>query len=217
MRAAGIKPAALLVDTIFSSDGVFSDPPGFLAAAVEAIRAEGGLFIADEVQPGFGRTGEAMWGFMRHGVTPDLVTMGKPMGNGYAGRRHGRPAGVAGRVRRPARYFNTFGGNPVAAPPRCAVLEVIERRGADGERAGRSASTVQTGCARWRNGYEAIGDVRGAGLFIGVELVRDRATKEPDAELTTFLVNGLRRRSPDRRRRAARQLPEGAAAAGVQP
>ena len=79
----GIQPAALLVDTIFSSDGVHADPPGFLKPAAEAIRAAGGLFIADEVQPGFARTGEAMWGFQRHGLIPDMVSMGKPMGNGY--------------------------------------------------------------------------------------------------------------------------------------
>jgi 4-aminobutyrate aminotransferase-like enzyme len=79
----GIKPAALLVDTIFSSDGVFVDPPGFLAPAVEVIRASGGVFIADVVQPGFGRTGSHMWGFERHGIVPDLVTIGKPMGNGH--------------------------------------------------------------------------------------------------------------------------------------
>ncbi|MGB8814040.1 MAG: aminotransferase class III-fold pyridoxal phosphate-dependent enzyme, partial [Paracoccaceae bacterium] len=79
----GIRPAGLIVDTIFSSDGVFSAPAGFLQGAVAAIRAAGGLFIADEVQPGFGRLGETMWGFQRHAVTPDMVSLGKPMGNGY--------------------------------------------------------------------------------------------------------------------------------------
>jgi 4-aminobutyrate aminotransferase-like enzyme len=83
LRARGIRPAALLVDTIFSSDGVYGDPPGFLAPAVAEIRAAGGLFIADEVQPGFGRTGGQMWGFERHGLVPDIVTLGKPMGNGH--------------------------------------------------------------------------------------------------------------------------------------
>jgi 4-aminobutyrate aminotransferase-like enzyme len=79
----GIKPCALIVDTIFSSDGVRPDPAGFLAPAAAAIRAKGGLFIADEVQPGFGRTGGQMWGFQRHGLLPDMVSLGKPMGNGY--------------------------------------------------------------------------------------------------------------------------------------
>jgi 4-aminobutyrate aminotransferase-like enzyme len=83
MRDQGIRPALLIVDTVFSSDGLWLDPPGFLAPAVAAIRAEGGLFLADEVQPGFGRTGGQMWGFQRHGLVPDMVSMGKPMGNGY--------------------------------------------------------------------------------------------------------------------------------------
>ena len=82
MRRHGIKPAALLFDSIFSSDGILSHPPGFISGAVEIIRAAGGLYIADEVQPGFGRTGGGMWGFSRHNVIPDLVVLGKPMGNG---------------------------------------------------------------------------------------------------------------------------------------
>ena len=121
----GMRPAALICDSIFSSDGVFADPPGFMAPAVAAIRAAGGLFIADEVQPGFGRTGDHFWGFGRHRLTPDIVTMGKPMGNGYP---------MAGLATRPALlaaycedvgYFNTFGGNPAAAAAGLAVLDVI--------------------------------------------------------------------------------------------
>ena len=133
MKKSGIRPAALLVDTIFSSDGVFADPPGFLRPAVEAVRAEGALFIADEVQPGFGRCGGQMWGFARHGLVPDLVTMGKPMGNGHpvAGMA-ARPELLAEFGRR-SRYFNTFGGNPVSAAAGIAVLDVIESEGLDGE------------------------------------------------------------------------------------
>ncbi|KAG1433529.1 hypothetical protein G6F57_022082 [Rhizopus arrhizus] len=110
MLRHGIRPAALLVDTVFSSDGVYTDPAPVLAPAVEAIRAAGGLFIADEVQAGFARTGSCMWGFQRHGLVPDIVTMGKPMGNGHP---------IAGVVARPeiferfgrdARYFNTPAG-----------------------------------------------------------------------------------------------------------
>ena len=129
MLRHGIKPAALIVDTVFSSDGVFVGPEGVLQPAVAAIRAAGGVFIADEVQPGFGRTGAGMWGFARHGVVPDMVSMGKPMGNGYP---------VAGLALRPeviaefgahARYFNTFGGNPVAAAAGRAVLDTIRAEG----------------------------------------------------------------------------------------
>jgi 4-aminobutyrate aminotransferase-like enzyme len=193
MAAHGIRPAALLVDTIFSSDGVFSDPPGFLQPAVAAIHEAGGLFIADEVQPGFGRTGEAMWGFMRHGVLPDMVTMGKPMGNGHP---------IAAMVARPeildrfgerTRYFNTFGGNPVSCAVGQAVLEVIEGEGIL-ENARDVGAYLRDGLRGLAQRHEAIGDVRGAGLFIGVELVRDRATREPDGKATAKLVNGLRER-----------------------
>jgi 4-aminobutyrate aminotransferase-like enzyme len=193
MRADGVKPAGLLVDTIFSSDGVFADPPGFLREAVEAVREAGGLFIADEVQPGFGRTGHGMWGFQRHGLVPDMVTLGKPMGNGHP---------MAGMVARPEvlarfgerlRYFNTFGGNPVSAAVGMAVLDVIER-----EKLIENAATVG---AHLRDGLRAlaqrhpiIGDVRAAGLFVGAELVRDRATREPATEETARIVNGLRAR-----------------------
>jgi len=193
MRTHGIRPAALLVDTIFSSDGVYADPPGFLAAAVAAIREAGGLFIADEVQPGFGRTGDAMWGFARHGLVPDIVTLGKPMGNGHP---------VAGMVARPevlaefgqrTRYFNTFGGNPVSAAVGMTVLEVIEGEGLV-ENARRVGNYLRDGLRMLGARHPIVGDVRGAGLFIGVELVRDPRTKAPATEETARLVNALRDR-----------------------
>ncbi len=193
MRTSGIEPAALLVDTIFSSDGVFSDPPGFLAEAVEAVRAEGGLFIADEVQPGFGRVGPAFWGFARHGLVPDMVTVGKPMGNGHP---------VAGLFLRPhlveefgrkARYFNTFGGNPVSCAVGLAVLDIIESEGL-AESAGDVGAYMRAGLRALADRYEAIGDVRGDGLFTGLELVETRDEKAPASALTTRIVNGLRAR-----------------------
>lgn len=191
MQAKGIKPAALLVDTIFSSDGVFSDPAGFLKPAVAAIREAGGLFIADEVQPGFGRTGAGMWGFERHGLVPDMVTMGKPMGNGHP---------VAGMVARPeiletfgqrTRYFNTFGGNPVSCAVGMAVLDVIEDQGlvANAKTVG---ARLMDGLSQLAKRHELIGDVRGAGLFVGAELVTNRETRQPATLETARLVNGLR-------------------------
>ena len=191
MTAHGIKPAALLVDTIFSSDGVFADPAGFLAPAVATIREAGGVFIADEVQPGFGRTGAGMWGFSRHGVVPDIVTMGKPMGNGHP---------LAGMVARPdiletfgkrTRYFNTFGGNPVSCAVGMAVLDVIEQEGLIAN-ARDVGVYFQRGLRDLSQRYEIIGDIRGVGLFIGVELVTDRATRTPATDATSRLVNGLR-------------------------
>ena len=193
MRAHGIKPAALLVDTIFSSDGVFSDPAGFLQPAVAAIREAGGLFIADEVQPGFGRTGAGLWGFQRHGIEPDLVTMGKPMGNGHPiaamVARHEILDVFGGRTR----YFNTFGGNPVSCAVGMAVLDVIEQEGLVAN-ARDVGAALHDGLLTLAERHELIGDVRGAGLFVGLELVTDRATKAPATQQTARLVNGLRDR-----------------------
>jgi 4-aminobutyrate aminotransferase-like enzyme len=188
----GIRFAALIVDSVFSSDGIFTEPPGFLTEAVAVVRAAGGLYIADEVQPGFGRTGAAMWGFLRHGLSPDLVAMGKPMGNGYP---------VAGVVLRPeiledfARrcgYFNTFGGNPVAAAAALAVLEVIEGEDLIAN-AAAMGTRLQQGLKALQQRFPAIGDVRGAGLFAGVEFSRP-GTTEADQALASRVVNGLRER-----------------------
>jgi 4-aminobutyrate aminotransferase-like enzyme len=193
MRREGIKPAGLIVDTIFSSDGVFADPPGFLQDAVAAVRRAGGVFIADEVQPGFGRTGDSMWGFQRHSLVPDIVTLGKPMGNGYP---------VAAMVAKPdvlapfgshCRYFNTFGGSQVAMAAARAVLEIIREERLR-ERAQETGHYLRRGLAALGENFEVIGDVRGAGLFIGVELVDDRATLSPATRFAGELVNELRRR-----------------------
>ena len=128
MRADGVRPAALLVDTIFASDGVVAHPAGFLAEAVRHVREAGALFIADEVQPGFGRVGEAMWGFQRHGVIPDLVTMGKPMGNGHPVAAVAGQPGVLAAFAQRTRYFNTYGGNSVSCAAALAVLQVIREQ-----------------------------------------------------------------------------------------
>ncbi|MBN9332576.1 MAG: aminotransferase class III-fold pyridoxal phosphate-dependent enzyme [Devosia sp.] len=189
LQRHGVRPAMLIVDTIFSSDGVFADPPGFLAEAAAAIREAGGLFVADEVQPGFGRTGETFWGFDRHGIVPDLVTMGKPMGNGYPiAALVGRPD-VLAPFGENIRYFNTFGGTPVAIAAASAVFDEIEDRGlmASAKMVGQS---LRDGIAAIGN--PAIGEVRGAGLFIGVEIVGPDGA--PDAALTSRIVNGMRER-----------------------
>lgn len=193
LKRHGIKPALLIADTIFSSDGVVADPKGFLKPAVDAIHEAGALFIADEVQPGFGRTGDAMWGFQRHDVAPDMVTIGKPMGNGYP---------MSGVIVRPevvaefgeqARYFNTFGGNPVAAAAGMAVLDIIRDEGLQAN-AADVGTYMRRGLQQLRRDFPQIGDVRGAGLFIGVEIVADPSATTPDPAMTARLVNGLRKR-----------------------
>ena len=192
LERSGIRFAGFLADTIFSSDGVFADPPGFLRAAVEVTRRHGGLFIADEVQPGFGRTGSALWGFERHGVIPDIVTMGKPMGNGFPMGGVATRPDLLDRFTAEVKYFNTFGGNPVAAAAGLAVLDVIRDEGLV-ENAAATGGYLLEGLRALSNRHAAIGDVRGSGLFIGLELVRDRATRAPAAATASAMINGLRR------------------------
>lgn len=192
MRADGVRPAGLLVDTIFSSDGVCSHPPGFLAAAVGEIRAAGGLFIADEVQPGFGRTGDHMWGFQRHGVIPDLVTMGKPMGNGHpVAAVVARPEAIAQFAKR-YRYFNTFGGNPVACAAAIAVLDVLESEHLL-ENARDTGSYLRQRIHALTADYESIREVRGAGLFLGVQIGPSSARNLDASKEAARIVNGMRR------------------------
>jgi 4-aminobutyrate aminotransferase-like enzyme len=188
----GVKFGGLLVDSIFSSDGIYADPAGFIKRAVDVVHQAGGLFISDEVQPGFGRTGTAMWGFQRHGVEPDIVTMGKPMGNGFP---------VGGVVTRPeileafcetTGYFNTFGGNPVAAAAGLAVLEVIEDEGLV-ENANKIGGYFRAGLRDIAVRHPSIGDVRGAGLFIGIEFSLP-GTTDPDVAAASYAINALKER-----------------------
>lgn len=184
----GIRPALLIVDTIFASDGVYPDPAGFLAPAAAAIRARGGLFLADEVQAGFGRTGGQMWGFERHGVIPDMVSMGKPMGNGYPLAGLALRPEVIAEFGQQVRYFNTFGGNAVAAAVGLAVLNVIRDEGLI-----QNAATVGTafsaGLRSLATRHEALGETRSAGLFIGQTILNEGL---PDPSRTARLVNALR-------------------------
>lgn len=184
----GIRPAVLIVDTIFSSDGVFADPTGVLGPAVAAIRAAGGIFIADEVQPGFGRTGAGMWGFSRHGIVPDMISMGKPMGNGYPLAALALRPEVIAEFGRNARYFNTFGGNAVAAAVGNAVLDVIADEGLieNARTVGAGFADILRDLARQ---YAGLGQVRAAGLFLGVDVETDG---HPDGARAGRLVNGLR-------------------------
>ena len=193
MRAAGIRPAALLVDTVLSSDGVYTHPAGFLKLAVAAIREEGGIFIADEVQAGLGRTGDAMWGFMRHGVSPDIVSMGKPMGNGHPLAGIVAKPELLERFGRESRYFNTFGGNPVSAAAGLAVLDVVRDEQLV-DNAQRVGAYLRSKLLELKDRHEVIGDVRGAGFFIGVELVLDRGGKSPATREASRVVNALRDR-----------------------
>lgn len=192
MRADGVRLAALLVDTIFSSDGVYAHPPGFLADAVRHVHAAGGLFIADEVQAGFGRLGEAMWGFQRHGVVPDLVTMGKPMGNGHPVAAVAARPNLFAEFSKHTHYFNTYGGNTVSCAAALAVLHVIRTEQLL-ENASSSGDYLQRGLHALALRYPVIRDIRGAGLFIGVELGANPASGLSGRAETTRVVNMMRR------------------------
>ena len=193
MRERGIKPAAMIADSILSSDGVYPGQAGFLADAAKLVQAEGALYIADEVQPGFGRTGETMWGFQRHGIIPDLVVMGKPMGNGYPiGGVVAKPAHLA-KFGSGSGYFNTFGGNPVAAAAGLAVLDILETQALQAN-ARDTGAYLLNGLATLSANHDRVGDVRGAGLYVALEFVRSRQSQAPDQDAATFAVNALRER-----------------------
>lgn len=191
MKALGIKFACFLADSIFSSDGVLPDPKGFLKEAVAVVHKNGGVFIADEVQPGFARTGDAFWGFARHGIVPDLVTMGKPMGNGIPvsglAARHEVLEAFSDKLP----YFNTFGGNPVSMAAAEAVLKVIQDEKLQ-EHSKVVGSRLLSELKKLQTRHPSVGDVRGAGLFIGFELVSDLGKKTPDSVLALDLIESLR-------------------------
>jgi 4-aminobutyrate aminotransferase-like enzyme len=192
MNRHGVRLAAFIADSLFSSDGIRPDPAGFLRPVVDVVHDAGGLYIADEVQPGFGRTGQAMWGFQRHGIVPDLVVMGKPMGNGMP------VAGVAARPEileefgHKIRYFNTFGGNSVCIAAAAAVLDVIETEGLRQNALAVGGYLRETVEAIAKD-TPRISAVRGCGLYAAADFT-DPRTGEPDGDAAIRVVNGLRDR-----------------------
>ncbi|SIR93091.1 aspartate aminotransferase family protein [Williamsia sterculiae] len=191
LDAAGVGVGAFIVDTVFSSDGIYTDAD-LVGEAVGAVHAAGGLFIADEVQPGFARTGESMWGFGRHGVQPDLVTLGKPMGNGVPISAVVARSVVSDSFSSDIPYFNTCGGTPMSIAAASAVLDVIED-----EKLMTNAADVgdalRAGIAEVAGSSPMIGDVRGVGLYTGVEVVAP-GTTDGDRAAARTLVNRLRDR-----------------------
>jgi len=189
----GVRVAGILLCTALSSEGLPQVPQGYFPRIAKLVRDAGGLFIADEVQAGFGRFGSHMWGHQLHGATPDIVTLGKPMGNGHP------LAGVVARAdlveafTSENMYFNTFGGNPVSASVGLAVLDVLRDEGLL-ENARRVGDYVIAGLRRLQDKHALIGDVRGRGLFFAVEIVSERTAKTADAAVTKRIVNGMRER-----------------------
>ena len=192
MQRHGIAFAGLLVDDIFSSDGVFPGKPGFLQPVVDAVHKLGGLFIADEVQPGFTRTG-TFWGFERHGIVPDLVTMGKPMANGIACSAVAARADVLAAFADRFPYFNTFAGSPVAMAAAQATLDAMRAEDTAGN-ARRVGGALLDELRSLAQDEPRIGDVRGAGLFIGADVVVP-GTAEPDYASAVRIIEEMRERN----------------------
>jgi 4-aminobutyrate aminotransferase-like enzyme len=190
-RETGHGVAALIAESVLGCGGQIVLPDNYLAAAYDHVRSAGGVTIADEVQVGFGRVGSHFWGFETQGVAPDIVTLGKPIGNGHPlGAVVTTPA-IADAFANGMEYFNTFGGNPVSCAVGMAVLDVIEEEGLQAHAADVGTAFL-AGLTALQREHALIGDVRGLGLFVGVELVLDRETLEPAGEHASYIANRMR-------------------------
>ncbi|MGE4481539.1 aminotransferase class III-fold pyridoxal phosphate-dependent enzyme [Acidocella sp.] len=188
LEARGHGVAMLLIDSAFVSSGIIDTPPGYFAAVARKVRAAGGLVTGDEVQSGFGRMGETFWGFARHGVVPDMVSMGKPMANGHpAGALVTRPE-ILEAFTRKIDFFSTFGGNPVSAAAALATLEVLQREQLQ-RNALRTGAFLRNELAGLQGEFPLLADVRGAGLMTGVEIYEEG---QPSQALAKRIANGMR-------------------------
>lgn len=187
------SPAAFICETLLGVGGQMPLPKGYLQSVYKHVRASGGVCIADEVQVGFGRVGDAFWGFELQDVEPDIVVLGKPIGNGH-------PLGavivteeIANAFNNGLEYFNTFGGNPVSMATGIAVLDVIQTEEMQ-DHAKETGNHLMNGLKNLMKKFSMISDVRGHGLFIGAELVKDRITKTPAVPEIDMIVEAMKER-----------------------
>ncbi len=192
-RSDGREIAAFFCESMLGCGGQVILPPGYLREVFGHVRQAGGLCVADEVQVGFGRPGETFWAFETQGVVPDIVTLGKPIGNGHPLSAVVTTREIADAFANGMEYFNTFGGNPVSCAVGLAVLDVIEderlqdnARDVGGHLLARSRELARR--------HALIGDVRGLGLFLGLELVRDHRTLEPASDEAAAVIEAARER-----------------------
>ena len=193
LRAQGRGRAAYIAETMPSVGGQIVFPSGYLAEAYRHVRAAGGVCIADEVQVGFGRLGTHFWGFETQGVVPDIVVLGKPIGNAFPLAAVVTTPKIAAAFDNGMEFFSTFGGNPVSCAAGLAVLDVLEEEHLQGN-ALRIGERLVTSLKELQARHALIGDVRGSGLFLGLDLVRDRETRQPATEEASYVVNRLRDR-----------------------
>jgi 4-aminobutyrate aminotransferase-like enzyme len=185
----GHRPAMLLLDTAFVSDGVYTSPGGYLQTLFEKTRAEGGFCVADEVQGGFGRLGEHFWGFQFDDVVPDIVTLGKPIGNGHPIAAVVTRPEIAEAFANQRDYFNTFGGNPVSCAAGLAVLEVIEKEALQ-QNALEVGQYLKERFAMLQRDYPVIGEFHGSGLLQGINIITPDGA--PNPELADKIINHMR-------------------------
>lgn len=183
--------AGFIAESILGVGGQIVLPDGYLRACYEHTRSAGGVCIADEVQVGFGRVGTHMWAFETQGVCPDIVTLGKPIGNGHPMAAVVTTREIAESFCNGMEYFNTFGGNPVSCRVGLAVLDVIESEGLM-HNAIERGNQLKAGFVTLAERFEQIGDIRGLGLFLGVELVQGRDNQQPNYELAEQIIEHLK-------------------------
>ncbi len=190
---SGRGVAAFFAESIPGCAGQIVMPPGYLEAAFGHARTAGAVCVADEVQVGFGRVGTHWWAYETQDVVPDIVTLGKPIGNGHPMGAVVTTREITDAFDNGMEYFNTFGGNPVSCAIGLAVLDVIEEEGLRAH-ALKVGTRFREGLAELADRHALVGDVRGLGLFIGVELVRDRDSLEPATEEACEIINQMRER-----------------------
>ena len=192
LMAQGKGVAGFIAESLQSCGGQIIPPEGYFKAAYKAVRDAGGLCIADEVQVGFGRVGSHYWAFETQDVVPDIVTVAKPMGNGHpVGALVTTPEIAEAFYNTGVAYFNTYGGNPVSCAIANAVMRVIEEEGLQ-ENARKTGDYLLAKCHELKYDFDIVGDIRGMGLFIGVELVKDRETREPFTKAAHWVVNRMK-------------------------
>ena len=191
LQKAGHGVSALILCPLLANEGLPDLRPGFFDPAIQIVREAGGLVIADEVQVGFGRSGSHFWGHQCAAFTPDIVTLGKPMGNGHPIAGVVTSPELLSRFRDAFRYFNTFGCNPVSCVVAQAVLDVLEEEQLVAN-AANVGKHILDELHRLGDRHSCIGDVRGRGLFVAVEIVADRSTREAAPELANRIVNTMR-------------------------